>query len=135
MADEHEKFEIIYHTRDDDSYMYSDTDYSWFVKSMQTGDEIASYSGHWYQNSSGDSQGGVESVEFDDDGGTIVATQFDGKVERLELPENVELVDGGRQVLLSYKDGRTETRPRRAVILTTKFGQPIVHELIGKPKD
>ena len=35
------KFEIVEYTKDDDSYMYSDTDYYWHVASVQTGDELA----------------------------------------------------------------------------------------------
>jgi hypothetical protein len=129
------RFEIVYYTHDDDSYFYSDTDYYLSVASVETGDELLSYSGYWNSRRDGDVKDGTESVEFTESGDAIVSTSFDGKVERDELPTVVELVDGGRAIRLTFRDGKTETRERRAVTIFTKYGQPLSRPLVGEPKD
>ena len=128
------RFEIIPYTHDDDSYFYSDTDYYWSVASVETGDELLSYSGYWNSRRDGDMKDGTESVAFGESGDAVVSTSFDGKVERDELPASIELVDGGRAIRLAFRDGKTETRTRRAVTIFTKYGQSISRPLVGEPK-
>ncbi len=127
------KFEIVEYAKDDDSYMYSDTDYYWHVASVQTGDELASYSGYHNESSAGVQKGGARSVGFNEDMTEVIISNYDKEAERLELPENVELVDEGHAILLTYRDGRQDKRNRRAVCYTTKFGEPIFRKLIGDP--
>jgi len=113
--------------------MYSDTDYSWYVLSVQTGDEILAFSGRWCQRAQEKGTEGVEAVCFDESGHEILATHFDGKKERVELPADVSLVDGGRAIQLTWRDGRVETRRRCAVTVFTKYGSPIAYPLVGDP--
>ena len=63
----------------------------------------------------------------------VIISNYDKETERLELPENVELVDEGHAILLTFRDGRQDKRNRRAVCYTTKFGEPIFRKLIGDP--
>lgn len=128
------RFEIIYYTHDDDSYFFSDTDYYWSVASVETGDELLAYSGYWNSRRDGDMKDGTESVEFAESCDAVVSTGFDGTVKRDELPASVELVDGGRAIRLTFRDGKTETRERRAVTIFTKYGQSISRRLVGEPK-
>lgn len=114
------RFEIIAHRRDDDSYFYSDTDYSWFVRSLETGDELASFFGSDNAGRLGSSTNGVASVSIDDT--EVVAIHHDGTVERVALPVRIEIIEGGAAIQLTYADGRSEKRPRRAVSYTMKFG-------------
>ena len=114
------RFEIHSHRRDDDSYMYSDTDYDWWISCVESGDELASFSGSSYQRAGSSTEEGVRSVAFDGD--FVVGTRYDGQVERVELPARWQISADRSHITLSYRDGRAETRERRSVIATGKFG-------------
>jgi hypothetical protein len=134
MSNTHPKFEILCNTKDDDSYMYSDTDYSWFVVSKQTGDALVERSGHWYQRRSGDSTGGVSSMSFSEQGEAVVARGFDESIERIELPADVRVVADGASIELTWPDGRTETRKRNEALVGGKFGGVFsLKELVSPP--
>jgi hypothetical protein len=125
------RFEIFENRRDDDSYMYSYSSYSFHVVSCETGDEIASYSGSWDQDGSGSRQSGVESVTFEHD--EIVARHYDGTIERERLPTSIDIVEGGKAIELTHADGTVERRERRAARAVTKFGQPFdLKQLVEK---
>lgn len=115
------RFEIHVECTDDDSYMHSDTDYSFHVAIVETGDEIAQFGGREFRDAGGSRTWGVQSVAFE--GNAIVARHYDGKVERLELPVRVAIVDEG-QLELTYASGRTERRARKPVTGHMKYGQP-----------
>jgi hypothetical protein len=101
--------------------MYSDSDYSFYVSSVETGDELAHFAGHDYHNSGGRNTWGVESVDFD--GNAVVARHYDGTVERLELPSRIAIVDGD-WIDVTDALGNVERRRRRAVTGMSKYGQP-----------
>ena len=118
-----ERFEIIYRTKDDDSYFYSNTDYTWYVRSLQTGDELFCFSGYSNADAHSSREEGVSSVHFD--GYKVVAKHFDGKLEVHELPTDIQIVEKGNAIELLYADGRKEKRKRKQVIYFLKFGQVI----------
>ena len=101
MQSEDGKFEIICHTKDDDSYFYSDTDYSWVIVSTETGDELTAFYGHSCQRRDGNSEAGVENAVFSED----------GKKKTWKLPKRGDLVDEGHAILITWQSGRTEKRP------------------------
>jgi len=125
------RFEIHTHRRDDDSYFYSDTDYSWWIAIVETGDEIAQFSGSSCDRRDGLHEDGVERVCFD--GGFVVATGYDGKVERVELPASWQVSDDGKRITLAYPDGRADTRERFPVIATGKFGDSFFLTRLAPP--
>jgi hypothetical protein len=128
------RFEIFEHSVDDDSYFYSDRDTTWHVASLETGDALHVLSGSTHSGREGSSQAGVATVEFDQTETAVVATGHDGTVERVELPAVIERVEGGRAILLRYLNGRTERRPRRAVMIHLKFGDTVWPlPLVGDP--
>ena len=114
------RFEMHTHRRDDESYFYCDTDYYWWIAVVETGDEIAQFSGSSFDRRGGLHEEGVERVSFD--GGFVIATGYDGKVERVELPVSWQVSDDGKRITLVYADGRAGTRERHPVIATGKFG-------------
>jgi hypothetical protein len=130
------KFEIVYQTRDDDSYFYSYTDYSWYVIAVATGDELMDFYGHWNQGRGDDDKGGAENVTFTSNSDAVVVNNFDGTTERHELPVDVRIVDGGNAIDLTWPGGRVERRERAPCIATTKYGQPYaVRDLVKDPSD
>lgn len=118
------KFEIIEYRKDDDSYFYSDTDYSYYVVSVEMGDELFAFYGHSYSGRSGTDEGGVKKVSFSDDNKLIEVDHYDGKKETFELPAELSFADKGKAIVLKYGDGRSEKRKRRAVTHFSKYGQP-----------
>jgi len=118
------KFEVIDYSRDDDSYMYSDTDYYWHVRSLQSGDELADYSGSDCENSAGRTRSGIRTVTLDEENLTVTAVPYEGDPKVLELPEKITFVDGGAKIALHYRDGRVDERERRRVCMTSKYGEP-----------
>jgi hypothetical protein len=101
--------------------MSSDSDYTYYVAIVETGDALATYAGRDYFNSGGRFRSGVENVSFEDGG--VVARHYNGTVERLELPARIAIIDD-EYIELTYASGRTERRERRPVTGTSKFGQP-----------
>lgn len=135
MSEGHPLFSIDHYTKDDDSYMYSDTRYYWDIRSSEFGDEFCSFSGYSNQSSAGTQEGGADRVAFSEDGSAVVATNYDGTEDRKALPVALKLANRGAQLKLTFADGRTELRDRRAPCRTTKYGQPIFGKLKGAPKD
>ena len=129
------RFEIIVHREDDDSYFYSDTDYSWYVRSVETGDELASFSGSSSSGRSGSDERGTRTVRFSESSDVVEATNVDGTINRIELPAGIDIVDGGRGVVLTYRDGRTDSRKRNRVVVTGKSGRPVFYPLVDDPDD
>lgn len=102
--------------------------------SAEFGDELFRFSGHSYSGRSGTSTGGIEHVDFD--GRFVVAHPYEGTPERAELPVKLELADSGNALILTWANGRRETRERREAIATTKYGEPCsLMELVHKPVD
>jgi hypothetical protein len=114
------RFEILYNTRDDDSYMYSYSSFSFHVCSTEFGDEILSFSGRSDSDSSGTRESGTQSVRFDGD--WVIARDADGKLEKVQLPSKIERFWG--RLLLTWPDGRTERRERKEGLVHSKYGQP-----------
>lgn len=80
------RFYIDYAQRSSDSYLYSDTSYSWKVHWTKTDRVFASYSGSWDQSASGETRAGTRSVSFSKDGRELVIVGFDGVTTRRPLP-------------------------------------------------
>lgn len=116
------KFRVLSLAKSDDSYMYSDTDYSYYVVSVATGDQLWSYFGSDYQNAKGSTRDGTESVTFTPEGDAFVVTGYDKSEKRVELPSSVRSIDGGRKIEITWRDGRLETRDRLAVTTATRWG-------------
>jgi hypothetical protein len=127
------KFEILYARTDDDSYMYSDTDEDWRVVSVATGDELEQFSGSSCSNSSGTSSSGTKSVSFNDAGDAVIATEYDGKATRFDLPASVRVVEKGRKIEITWRDGKIELRDRSPAIFISKYGQPFGGNLVDPP--
>ena len=72
------RFELHLFTRDDDSYFYSATNYYWHIISVETGDELFSFSGSSHQDSGGSRESGVKDVYFLPGNTGIVAMHYDG---------------------------------------------------------
>ena len=123
LPDVKEHFEIIYRTKDDDSYFYSNTDYTWYVRSLQTGDEVFCFSGYSNADANSSSEGGISSVHLD--GYKVIARHFDGKLEEHKLPIDIQIVEKGNAIELLYDDGRKEKRKRKQVVYFLKFGQVV----------
>ncbi len=79
-------FEIQYERKDRDSYFESDTTESWYVVRRGTREIVTTFCGGTYAAAAGSSESGVERVAFSEDGLAVVATSYDGKVERVALP-------------------------------------------------
>ena len=118
------KFEIIEYQKDDDAYFYSDTDYSYYVTSTETGDELFAFYGHSYSGRNGTDEAGTKKVSFDNDDCSIIVDYYDGNRETYELPVDVWFADKGKAILLRFADDRIEKRVRRAVTHFSKYGQP-----------
>ena len=123
------QFEIIYRTRDDDSYFYSNTDYEWYIRSLETGDQVYSFFGSNQSDANGSYDSGVQSVSFE--GYEVVTKDAKGKVEKHPLPVKMEIIENGEKVKLTFADGTTEERDRKAVFYTLKFGQPVQLPLVN----
>ena len=115
-------FRVVSFQKSDDSYMYSDTDYSYYVVFVATGDQLWSYFGSDYQNANGSKQDGTRSVDFTPEGDAFVVTGYDKSEERVELPSSVRMIDGGGKIEITWRDGRLETRDRNAVTTATRWG-------------
>ena len=123
------KIEIMNYQKDDDSYFYSDTDYSNYVASIETGDELFDFYGHSYSGRGGTDEGGVEKVSFENEENSIKVEHYDGKIEHFELPVEVSFADKGTAILLKYQNGNTEKRKRKAITHFSKYGQPFSRPL------
>lgn len=126
------RFEVHVDERDDDSYMYSNTHYTYVVASSETGDELLRFSGSWDESASGSSKRGVETVDIE--GNEAVATHYDGTIERVALPTAITIVDESRQIELAYADGTTRRQPRNAVLFFARGRPYAVTELVNPPK-
>lgn len=107
------RFELVSIIREDDADMFSNTCYEWRIRSVETGDELAAFSGFVGGGQPGTDEVGTASVAFTDDETAVVATNVDGELERVELPVRVETVDEGRGIRLTYRNGRSITRERK----------------------
>jgi hypothetical protein len=80
------RFYIEYIQRSSDSYMSSDTSYSWKVYWRETDREFASFGGSWDQSADREEKSGASDVSFSDDGRELVVAGFDGSTVRQALP-------------------------------------------------
>jgi hypothetical protein len=129
------RFEIHLFTRDDDSYFYSSTDYHWHVTSVETGDELFSFSGSSSQDSSGSKETGVQDVDFLDDGLGIIALPYDGSPTSYPLPARIDIVENGERLRLTFPNGTGQIVPRKKLIHVSKYGQPFVLPLKNDPEE
>jgi hypothetical protein len=125
------KYEVLVNARDDDSYMYSNTSYTYYVVSTDTGDELDQFSGSDDETAKGRSRKGVASVVID--GGQMVAKHYSGKLERRPLPTKIKIVDRGKQIELTWADGRVERRERNEALGFTARGQVFSMKPLVKP--
>lgn len=129
------RFELHQFTRDDDSYFYSFTDYYWHVTSVETGDELFSFSGSSNQDSSGSKESGVKEVYFSNDDLTVVALNYDGSQDSYPLPAGIVIIENGERLRLTFSDGTEQNVPRKKLIRFSKYGQPFVLPLKNDPDD
>jgi hypothetical protein len=113
-------YQILEHSRDDDSYMYSYSSFTFHVCSKDFGDEMCSFSGSHDGDSSGWRKSGVQEVRID--GNFAVGTHENGREERVELPVKLELQEG--MLVCTYADGRVQARERNEALAFSKYGQP-----------
>jgi hypothetical protein len=131
------KFSIEETRKDDDSYFYSYTRYSWHVISTDTGDELFDFYGTDDEDQGGRTETGVRNVRFHDTKHAIVVEYAEnGKPdEEIELPIKVWLTDDNKTLNLEYQDGHVIKGPRHEAVAFTKYGQPYsVSKLINPPK-
>ncbi len=102
--------------------MTSITRSGWHVRSRETGDELAWFTGSHDSDSEGSRRSGTRSVTIDEAALTVTAPQAEGETKVLELPSAIEFLDEGKRIRLTYRDGRTEDRERSAVYIPTKYG-------------
>lgn len=116
-----ERFIVKERRRDDDSYMYSDTSYTYLVISVETGDELMRFEGSVDRNSSGTSSSGARWVEILDDA-EVRVTDYDGQIELHPLPRTLRISEDGNKIVLVYGDGRSEERERNQPMFAGKYG-------------
>src|SRR4051812_13587215 len=90
------RFHVEDWSKDDDSYMYSDTDYTYVIVCTDTGDELDRFWGSSYSNSSGTTEDGARAVRIE--GGEAAISNYDGTEKRVALPVDVRIVDGGAAI-------------------------------------
>ena len=127
------RFIVEERQRDDDSYMYSYTSYTYLVISVETGDELMRFGGSVDSDSSGTRSSGASQVEIIDEA-EVSVTNHDASVEVHELPTELRTSDDGHRLFLRYADGRTEERPRNQPMFCSKFGEWFAAgELVNPP--
>jgi hypothetical protein len=125
-------YEILTHSRDDDSYMYSYSSFSFHVCSTEFGDELCDFSGSHDGDSSGWRKSGTQDVKIE--GNFVVATDAEGSERRVELPVQLALAEDGKKLQLTWADGRVELRDRNECLVFGKFGGVFsMKNLVGKP--
>ena len=121
------RFEILFFSKDDDSYFYSNSREEWHVRSIETGDELHYFTGSIDSDSSGTRTRGIERVFFKDK--YVVTVDYSGEEKKYALPEKIEIVNGGKSLDLLYKNGKKERMERRHVVHTSKYGEPNIYPL------
>jgi len=129
------RFELHYFTRDDDSYFYSNTDYYWHVTSVETGDELFSFSGTSNQDSSGSKESGVRHVYFSNDDLCIVAKNYNGSHDSYRLPAGIDIIENGKGLRLTFSDGTEQKVLRKKLIHFSKYGEPFELPIKNDPDD
>jgi hypothetical protein len=127
------RFEIHLFTRDDDSYFYSNTDYYWYITSVETGDELFSFSGSDSQDSNGSKKNGVEHVDFMQNGLGVIVLNSEGSQESFRLPSQIDIVEGGKKLRLTFPDGTKNEVPRKKLMHFSKYGQPFTLPIKNDP--
>jgi hypothetical protein len=127
------RFEIHLFTRDDDSYFYSSTDYYWHVTSVETGDELFSFSGNSSQDSNGSKESGVQKVYFLND--RVEVLQYDGSKNLYPLPNGIAILENGSRLRLAFSDGTEQLVPRKKLIHVSKYGQPFALPIKNDPDE
>ena len=125
-------YEILTHSRDDDSYMYSYSSFTFHVCSKEFGDEICDFSGSEDGDSAGWRKSGTQHVRIE--GHFAIAVDAEDKAERVELPVKLALSEYGKKLKLTYADGRVEFRVRKEALAFGKYGDVFpLKGLVGKP--
>jgi hypothetical protein len=128
-------FTIVERRTDDDSYFYSNTRYSWYVVSKETGDEIMAFYGDDDADASGRTVSGVSSVLFHETKNALVVVD-EGTTKEIVLPKKLWLSDDGKVFHLEYESGQIHHRNRRQAIHTSKYGEPFpIVPLKNPPRD
>jgi len=122
--DKNRKFQIHLYSTDEVSNVFCYTNYSWYVTSLQTGDELFSFSGSCNEDSSGATESGVSCLSFDNKLNKLVVDYYDSRKESYELPVDVLFGEDNQHIVLQYADGRKETRCRSLAMGISKDGQP-----------
>ncbi len=128
-----QRFELHHYTHDDDSYQYSYTTNYWFIRSVETGDELYHFEGTDNEDRDGRTREGTDSVSFSQDSAKIIETKCDGTRLEHPLPVKIEYAARGVRIKLIYEDGHTEDRERKRMVHFTKYGQPTFYPLVNDP--
>lgn len=128
-------YQVIKHRSDDDSYFYSYTSYSWYVISVETGDELMAFYGSDSSDSGGRVISGVQDVYFHDIENILIVEDEENKTQEIEMPVRIWLTDKDKTLNMEYKSGKIERRERREAIATTKYGQPLELKPPKNPTD
>ena len=102
--------------------------------SVDTGDELAAFSGSDDQDASGSRSSGTTSVDLTPEGDAVIATDADGTKQRVELPASMRVVDHGKGVEIAWRDGRVERRERAPVFKVSKYGDVYRRPLVDPPE-
>ena len=129
------RFELHLFTHDDDSYFYSNTDYYWHVTSVETGDELFSFSGTCNQDSSGSKESGVSHVHFSNDELCIVVENYDGSKDSFRLPARIDMIENGESLRLTFSDGSEQNVSRKKLTHFSKYGEPFDLPLKNDPDE
>ena len=97
------------------------------MRSLETGDELFSFTGSSDSDSSGTRERGTDRVYFDGD--YLVSVGYDGVKKKHRLPTKIEIINGGESIRLEFGRSKSKTMRRSPVIHTSKYGEPTVFPL------
>lgn len=72
---------------DRSSYFEMDTREEYLVVNKVTGKVFMTFTRSDYANANGERSSGIDSLDFSEDGKTLIATYVGGSVEKFDLPE------------------------------------------------
>lgn len=127
------RFELHHYSHDDESYQYSYTTNYWFVRSVETGDELYQFEGTDNEDREGRSRDGTEAVSFSPDGSVLMVTNSDDTRIEYSLPQQIVCIEQGKRIRLTYADGKIEERDRKRMVHFTKYGQPTSYPIVDDP--
>ncbi|MFL5728997.1 MAG: hypothetical protein ACJ75J_05855 [Cytophagaceae bacterium] len=133
-AEKISRFEILEFSKDDESYFYSHSDYSFHILCKETGDELWRFSGSTSSDRDSNREDGVRYVEIDETETEALVLYYDGKEEKIELPGQVTISEERKTIILAFRNGKSEIRQRKPLIHFTKSGDMIQYPLINPPQ-